>query len=215
MSNIYTFYVSPSTALIPLFIGVRYLKKQSVSYKFLLAFLMLSITSTILMRVFAYIYHNNVNIVKLYTIGEFPLLAGFYYRQFNSARMRQVIAACVVMFAAISISLFIISFKDVQFDNYSASIEALFIIFFGVSFVFNSTGQTLYRKDWSYYPANWFNTGILLYFSGSLFIFLLTNYILPYNYEIYRLVWKIHATLFLFLSLLFSIGFLKNRDTVK
>lgn len=167
------------------------------------------------MRVFAYIYHNNANIIKLYTIGEFPLLAGFYYWQFNSARVRQVIAACIVIFAAISISLFIISFKNAQFDDYSASIEALFVVFLGMLFVFVNNGQTVYLKHWSYYPDNWFNTGILLYFSGSLFIFLLTNYILPYNYEIYRLIWKIHATLFMFLNLLFSIGFFKIHATSK
>lgn len=209
MSHFYNFYIAPSTAFIPLIIGIRRQRRLCISYRFLLAFLVLSITSSILMRVFAYVFHDNSVILKLYTIGEFPLLAIFYYWQFDSLKMRRIIVTTIVLFAAISSILFGVSFKSVPFDDYSTSLESLLIIFLGISLIYKNGDLSATSKSWGYYPTNWFNTGILLYFSGSLFIFLLTNYILIDNNAVYLIMWDVNATLFVLLNLFLSIGFLK------
>lgn len=212
MSHIYSSYIAPLSALVPLTIGITRHYRLCISFRFLLAFLALSVMSTVLMRLFAYVYHNNMIIVKSYTVGEFPLLAAFYYWQFSSSTMRRIIASIIFLFTTLSVSLLIYSFRDVQFDDYTTSLESILIIFFGISLIFNNDGLSKTLKKWSYYSINWFNTGILLYFSGSLFIFLLTNYTLFGDYKVYSFIWDIHASFFLFLSVLFSIGFLKTNN---
>jgi hypothetical protein len=127
--------------------------------------------------------------------------------------MRKVISSLIALFTLFSVSMLLVYYKSVQFDDYTTSLESLLVIFLGVSFIFSDHGSASISKSWAHHPANWFNTGILLYFSGALFIFLLTNYMIAESLSLYDSFWDIHATLFLGLNLLFSIGFLKVKST--
>ncbi len=209
MSHIYTFYIAPASVIPPLILGFRRVNKLSFNYRFLLGYLGLSLVTSILMRVFAYVFHNNMIITRCYTVVEFPVLAGFYYWTSNSSIMRQIIKILVVSFAIFSISMLFVYYKSVEFDDFTSSLESLLVIFLGVSFIFGDHGSASKSKSWASRPVNWFNTGILLYFSGSLFIFLLTNYIIAESVYMYSSIWKVHATLFIGLNSLFSVGFLK------
>lgn len=209
MSHIYSFYIAPASVIPPILLGFRRFNKLNISCKFLIAYLISSLIASVLMRVFAYVYHSNKIVLKCYTIVEFPILAGFYYWQFSSPIMRQVTKGLIALFAILSISLFFTYYEDVPFDDYATSLESVLIIFLGTSLIFNDNSLISSSKPWAYYPKNWFNTGVLLHFCGSLFIFLLTNYTLVGDYAIYDFIWDIHATLFLGLNLLLSVGFLK------
>jgi len=71
------------------------------------------------------------------------------------------------------------------------------------------------EKKWVVNPINWVSTGLLLYFSGALFIFSFSNMTSLQKVSKYHsldvLIWDIHATLLLIMYLLFAIGFSKCR----
>ena len=58
--------------------------------------------------------------------------------------------------------------------------------------------------------ASWMNAGLLLYFSGSFFLFLFFEVIAKAR-SVNNLAWVLHATLVLLMYLLFTIGFLRTR----
>lgn len=141
MPHIYSNYIAPASVLIPLVIGLGVYKKVNTIHRFLLAMLGFSALSTILARVFAYLYHNNLIIVQSYTVGEFLLLAGFYYCQFQSLLMRRVIIAMAILFSILTIYLIIIFIGVIRFDDYAPSIESLLIIILSIA-LFNKNNDT-------------------------------------------------------------------------
>lgn len=205
---VYIRYIVPASVLVPLTLGLYRFNTINKSYRFLVAFLAFSAFSSILARIFAIFYHNNTVVIKSYTVGEFFLLAGFYYCKIKSRGMQCVIVVLTAMFTLFSIALILIFFSSDQFDDYSTTLESLLMIFFGLVLINNESSTSTIVNAWGQNSTNWFNTGILLYFSGSLFIFLLANYIPDPSSLIFKIAWIMHATFLLLLSVLFTKGFL-------
>ncbi|WP_342645239.1 hypothetical protein [Mucilaginibacter sp. CSA2-8R] len=212
MFHIFKIYFVPASVLIPLAIGLLRYKALNKSYRFLIAFLSFSALSSMIARVFAYVYHNNLIIIQSYTVGEFLFLSGFYYRQFNSLILKRIITAFVLLFVPFA-SYFIIHYADkIHYDDYGASIETLLIILLGIILINNNSSSSQKSESWALNPTNWFNTGILLYFSGSMFLFLFANINVDGNSLIYNITSIMHATLLTLLSVLFTVGFLKIKN---
>lgn len=130
MTHIYSSYIAPASVLIPLSVGLRHYDKLNIGHRFLIAMLSFSALSTMLARIFAFVYHNNLIIIQSYTVGEFLFLAGFYYNQFNSKAMQRTIAAMVTLFTIFASYLIVIYIDVIRFDDYAPSIESLLIFFF-------------------------------------------------------------------------------------
>ncbi len=217
MSNLYTNYIAPGSVLVPLAIGIWRYRETNTGHRFLLCMLAFSALSTITAKIFAVLYHNNIIVNQIYTVGEFLFLAGFFYFQFQSIFIKRIIIAMTLLFTIFSICLIVVFIGVVRYDDYAPSVESLLLIFLSIV-LFNKNNDSLSNTAaWHKNPLNWFNTGILLYFSGSLFIFLLINYVAnPYSL-LFRVVWNIQLTFLLMLSLLFAVGFCKikkERDTI-
>jgi hypothetical protein len=55
-------------------------------------------------------------------------------------------------------------------------------------------------------PMFWVSTGLLLYFSGNVLIFLSSNAVLHLSLEISRNVWAVHALLYTFLNIFYVVA---------
>ncbi len=214
MSKLYSDFIVPASVIIPIVIGFCRCKTFEISHRFLIAFLCFSIFFSIIGILSTHFFHNNILINELYTLVEFPLVAGFYYYQFSSKRMRKIITWITPMFIFFCICLIFIFAKVVRFDDYSTSVESLLVIFFSLALINERSNLLSNNYNWEQEPVNWFNTGLLLYFSGSLFIFLSFNYFL-FTISIGIVIWNVHATFFLLMNVLIAIGFIKIKDDAK
>lgn len=210
MSNYYNYIIAPTSTLIPLVIGAVRYKLLNVGCRILIAFLSLSVIGSILTRLFAYLFHNNIIINDLYTLLEFPLLAGFYYFHFSSLKMRNVILIMILAFMIVCVYFMVIYYSANRFDDYSTSIESLLLIFLSLALTTSRSNSLNVSNRWDEEPVNWFNTGILLHFSGSLFIFLLMNYFL-YDQSHFYIAWNALVTFSICMNVLFAIGFYKVK----
>ncbi len=210
MSNYYNYIIAPASTLIPLTIGVMRYKFLNTGCRILIAFLSLSVIASVLARLFAYLFHNNIIINNLYTLFEFPVLAGFYHFHFSSSKMRKGILVMVFFFILLCVYTMIIYYDVNRFDDYPTSVESLFLIFLGLVFVKSRNNSLNVSNRWDEEPVNWFNTGILLQFSGSIFIFLLMNYFL-YDQSHFYIAWNALVTFSICMNVLFSIGFYKIK----
>lgn len=91
-----------------------------------------------------------------------------------------------------------------QFNNYSTAVESLIVIFYALTF-FYKTLQELKIRYLEREPLFWISTGVLLYFSSSLFIFLFTNYVNSSERALF-IIWGIHGIFSLGLNLFYSIA---------
>jgi hypothetical protein len=113
------------------------------------------------------------------------------------------IAISFVLFSVIN-SLFIQSLYE--FNSYARGFEALLLIILSLLGFYKISTSS---GDSGGIP--WINAGILVYFSGGLTLFILSNYILPFSNAVNTLIWAIHSFLSIFLYVVISIGLWKSR----
>lgn len=149
---------------------------------------------------------NNLPFLHFYTISEFILLYLFYDIFFGNTfpkRLLRGIAISFVLFSVIN-SLFIQNIFE--FNSYARGLEALLLIILSLLCFYKIS---ISPQDTGGIP--WINAGILVYFSGGLTLFILSNYILPFSNSINTLIWAIHSFLSIFLYIVISIGLWKSR----
>ncbi|QJD94756.1 hypothetical protein HH214_02130 [Mucilaginibacter robiniae] len=155
--------------------------------------------------------HHRVNadVLHVYTPIEFLLLASFYRGSFESLIVRETILWTIIIFTVFCIINPIFLQNVYLFDTYTTSVEFIMLIIMSVAFM--SKENDSLNQRWQDNLDNWFNTGILIYFSGALFYFMLSNYLIGFPLYILFMFQAAHATLLLILYILFSIGFIRYK----
>jgi hypothetical protein len=205
----YISYVVPGTILFPLCVaGLRYtsidMKLRLIFYYLLLSFFFNSVTTAL-----AESGQNNLPLFHLFTLLEGVLLLFFYRECLDGYLKKRFFWVIVVLYTCFCLgnSLFV---QDLfSFNTYSRFVEALLIISLSL-YYFYTTLETKMSGQWYTDPLIIINIGLLIYFSSSLFLFLFSE-VLLLNKRINILAWVIHATLVMFMYILFGIGFFNYR----
>ena len=92
-------------------------------------------------------------------------------------------------------------FSPVQHVVESVAVLAFVFLFFRHELTRSLPTTPLERK-----PMFWVSAGLLLYFSGSMLIFLSSNAILHLSVEMSRRLWAIHALLYTFLNAFYVVA---------
>ena len=195
---------SSYSVLLPLSVGIykaRCMRPRSL-YIFLL-WLVSNAIINLLNVILAASDINNLLIMQLYTLLEFTFLTLLYRAIVRRKIIRKAATFCLAAF-------FIFKVIDMryitglyQIDTWAITIESMVMIVFGFfcfAQLLDERNSTLVGK-----PVFWINTGILVYFSGSFFIFLYSTYIFS-NAEEYYMYWSIHNMLVIVRDVLFAIG---------
>lgn len=193
-------------------------KTETLKYLFLYIFLLTLIEIAAKVVVF-YFKENNLPLLHLLTLGELILLSLFYRKiiakpNFKSKGFLYFIAFISILIICNSIflqSIFI-------YNSYAKSLVQGIIIAYAILYFYN---LTVHIEPQSYYKNNildidlnsqnqkslrLINSSILLYYSGSLFIFMFGNHY-KQNQDIYLMFWVFNAALALlfYILLFFSI----------
>ncbi len=157
---------------------------------------------------------NNLPGLHIYTIIEFTFYMLFYYQLFRSGRARLLIKVLVISFVLFAI-LFAFVFTDLwHFNTLSRSIEAFVLTFFGLAFFYYTLkGENTLRLE--KHPYFWLNSGLLLYFMGNIFLFMVYNILLNETKEVFNSYWSMHSMFNISANILFSIGFACSKQVLK
>ena len=162
----------------------------------------------VLVRASAYFLHYNLLLIHLSTIGETLLYIKIYREEFIDRTTRQRIRITSVIFAFFAIidSIWLEGFQ--QINSYTNLAESIIVI--SLSFLFFEKTITQKRKtDIHRIPMFVATVGIVIYLSGTVVLYLTTNYFITLNDEYNtRLMYLISSVLLLLLSLLLSRAFL-------
>ncbi len=197
--------VSPVAILFPIIISFIRFQHLGIELKTLSVFLYITAVFEIIFIILANYSINNLPFFHLYAIIEFSFLGVIFYRVFTRPSFKKAIIVTIIAFAAFAVinALFIQSIYE--FNTIARAVESFLLILLALLF-FYKVFQESTVKRLERYPMFWISSGILVYFCGSFFLFIFSNYILGQSGDMLHAYWGIHSTLNIVLNLFFAMG---------
>lgn len=173
-------------------------KSLPQSFKYLAYYLAWNLFIEVLSRVFIECEINNLPLLHIYTLLEFVFFS-FLYREMGI--FEKWTSRNFWIFLGVVMSLVVLNSAFLQsiwaYNSYAKSLVQLSLIGYGVAYIF-----LLREKNPMTSALNLMNAAILVYYSGSLFVFMFANVLLSNPYR--SLFWEANVYLnFIFQILIF------------
>lgn len=187
--------------------SLLYLKKLNTPFRRLFYFLIWNLIIEILSIVFTSLGHNNLPLLHIYTLGEFVLFSYFFISIITFPRLFRTLFWWFVGIGALFIVINSLFFQSIyDFNTYAKSFSQVSIIGYAVMYFYNLVTTNSFASD-TMKSLRLINSAILIYYSGSLFIFMYGRS-MEVN-EWYIMLWAFNAVLNLIFHLLIFIGLWK------
>lgn len=200
-------YLSSVSVLFPLilsFIRKQYLDK---ALKILLYYLFASLAIEVFATFWAFVLHKpNHFMLNTFVVVECVIISLMFSEVFVSVLLKKISLATTATFTIFSIVLLSYSESFFVFNSTISTIACLLITTW-VFVYFYQILQNLQEKTLSTLPMFWISVGCLLYFSGTLFVFLYGEIILnERSRTLYQNLWIIYYILLFIFRTLLAIG---------
>jgi hypothetical protein len=159
-------------------------------------------------------HKSTAHLFNVYYILLFFLLTWFYYEIvfIRSRRLMIWIGLAVYIQSFILITIYVQPFSEYQ---------TLLWVIIGIIMIVYSIEFFLYLMsarpsvNLLNYTTMWINSGILMYFSFNLFLFIISNYVFTHlDQEVSTVVWSFHNVNNIIKNLLFGIGIAMHRRKI-
>lgn len=203
-------HVSTASILVPAVLSLFRLRAIRAAYPTLLVYFWL----TALVEAWgAYLIFsgvkNNAPLYHVFHIFELGLLSFLYYRPFNTPFLRRLLFGLNGLYAVLA--LYHLSTAPFEWNGIGHALQGLTLILLALLFFYRLL-HTLEATNLFRFPMFWFNTAILVYFSGTLFVYMFSTYIVtPENYDALRDLWSLTIYLNLVFHLVLSVGVWHTR----
>lgn len=194
---------------IPFIIGIIrkvYLVKE---LKIIFLFTFNSVIFEVISRTMAIYKIPNLYLFHVYVIAEFFFISWFYHEIFKRYISSKTIPTIFIIFIIFSLIDTFVWHNPFTFNSYAKTLECCIVVAYTVFYLYK-TFDEFQDEDPSDTPFFWINAGFLFYFSGCLFLFTFSNFILTQGKSMGMITWALHAFFIVIMSSLFSIGLWKN-----
>jgi hypothetical protein len=205
----FTEYVSILVTLLPVFIGILRIKTLSREQRVLFLFSVVVLTTELCCYVLAKFRINNFFVLHIFTPLEFILLSAVYFCkvELKPVKVLLVIIAALFIFLEAADSFLIHNLQSL--DSISAASESLLLMLYSLFFFFYLLRTLEYKNPFDN-PLFWYNSGVLIYFSGSFFLFIFSNYMLHVSQGYFNDMWHINDLLNVTMNILFALALWKR-----
>lgn len=148
---------------------------------------------------------------RLYTLIEFVAISIFFISITTRHSFRKTMIILIAPFVAIVVIDFTVE-GILKRDDLSVGIESLIFITYSLITLYYILHDTEYTDILST-SKFWVISAVLLYFGGSVFVFISTNYIAKLSREMFDLIWAIHAFAVIIFCSVLSIGLWKAKES--
>lgn len=132
---------------------------------------------------------NNTILFNFFSIGELILLCLLYHRQYDRPGPRALALGFVAVFVPLALVRYLK--QPYGYDGLVMSVENLMLIVL-VLLYFYRLLHTLEATQLTRFPMFWFSAGILMFFAGSLFVFMFSSYLVANeNFPNYNGLWNV------------------------
>lgn len=196
--------------LIPIFIGINKSIYKSVGIKKLFWLLVVSFCIEVLNLILMRQKINTVSIFNSFTILEFVFLSSFYANFFYGIKRSHLNTIVLIAFVIVALLDFILVSGFKKVNTITISVESITLIIYSLVSFYFIMSEMLYENilEESFF---WINIAVLFYFSGSLFLFIFSNYLMQQGNKLFMDTYKIHTFVNAVWYLFISIGFWKVK----
>lgn len=208
----YLTYLSPAALLLGITFGLWHFRSLDDAHKTVTLYLFISLLTDLLMRMFAYLFDNNLVFILIFSLVELALFAFLYFRLLLERRYPTLLILVLIGILFIGWELLNLKFFSIpQFQSYSKVVDTLLIVLLSITFFFECLRK---EKDarWNFFRLN---AVILAFFSLNLIFFLPINFLIneKSNLKFYFWLGNLVATIAFYLFLTREIW--KNGTTRK
>ncbi len=194
--------------LVSCYLGIRYWHRLSGPLKVLAVYLWFNLGIEAGARIMGILYSQNLPLLHLYTLGECLLFSLFYRRILDE---NSIFKRFFPWILGITLSLVVLNTLFLQgifeFNSYGKTLVQVLIILYALDYAFRfpalDTPDTAKNKT-----LQLVNAAVLIYYCGSLFIFMSSQFELQMG-EAIRILWKINAILNLIFQIMILIALWK------
>jgi hypothetical protein len=204
-------YLSAAALLLPFSMGIYrkvYLNSSAKSIFYL-------ILCNLPVEVISIVLHakgvNNFKVMRVFTVIEFGLLSWFYFETLKAHRLAPYVKGLIFLFAGVAIYDYLKDNPN-NMDTLPMTVESLILIAYALFTFYYLLEKRVYSNILKA-PVFAFNLGVLVYFSGCLFLFIVGNFLLVLNSEMRNGLWLIHSLLNITFSIFITKGFWKTRTS--
>ncbi len=202
----YTSWVVP----IPLIIGLNRKKYLNYELRVIIYFLGNSVVFEFISKTMQIYKIPNLYLFHIYVLTEFLFISWFYFEIFKKYISPKIIPTVFVIFIIFSLIDTFVWHNPFTFNSYAKTLECIIIVSYTVFYLYK-TFDEFQDEDPSDTPVFWINAGFLFYFSGCLFLFTFSNFILTQGKPMGMVVWAIHAFFIIIMYSLISVGLWKSK----
>jgi hypothetical protein len=207
------FDIAPFAVWVPLLTALLFVKKTPYHI------LLLKIHLALVALVQAYAYYlwknsqNNLFLLHIYTVEEFIFLTLFYSHLLKKFISQHWFFAIIILFV-VSAVLNIMYLQPLKIHNTNMrGLESLIIIIWTIMYFYYRLSDENEGERHHSSGLLLINSGFLIYFSASLLLFSLGNFMSGTDYrEISKSLWSVHAIVSILLYLIIAIGIWKQRN---
>jgi hypothetical protein len=157
--------------------------------------------------IMGYVPHRplKITLYASFTFFEFLFFSYFFYLQIRSKTFKKYMIVSSTLFC-LFIVIYYLTVKFSRIDSLPIGIETIFIIIFSFYYLYeelnNTTTLFIYTK-----PAFWIILGMVLYLSGSFFIYIASGY---YSKDIVGRYWFVTNILTVIKNIFFCIAIISH-----
>lgn len=176
------------------FLGAFYWQRLSKSLKWLVLFLFFNLFIEITARFAAVAFRQNLPLLHLYTLGEF-LLFSLFYRQIldDQSVFKKYFSPLITLGLGLVVLNTLLLQSIFEFNSYSKTLVQVIIILYALDYAFRINENT-HPNTVQYQGLRLVNAGVLIYYCGSLFIFMASKYSNAVG-EAFRIFWQTNIIL--------------------
>ena len=193
--------IAPFAIFVPLAFSIRRIRQGSDVQRWLsIVIIVYAIAEFLFFFTGKHLHQNNLYLTHIVPVVEFALLIWF----FRVILSEKIIKTLIVLFTILSIFNVLFLESLTEFNTIARAVEALILIIVSLMYFYRLL-RDLNEQYLERSPLFWIATSILIYFSGSFFIFIYGNYIMP-SAKLSLTFWAIHALFSILKYILFTIA---------
>ncbi|MES2518857.1 MAG: hypothetical protein V4585_12160 [Bacteroidota bacterium] len=209
--EIATYIVKNVTWVVPIPLIIGIFRRKYLVRELLVIFLFIcnSVIFEFISKVMAIDKTPNLYLFHIYVLTEFFFISWFYFEIFKKYISPKIISITFILFTIFSLVDSFVLHNTLTFNSYAKTLECLIIVSYTVFYLYK-TFDEFQDQDPSDTPIFWINAGFLFYFSGCLFLFTFSNFILTQGKAMGMITWALHAFFIIIMYSLISIGLWKS-----
>lgn len=204
-------HISVYSIILPAIAACFVYKKAASSLRPFLWYIFFSVISEINSRLLIYVFNNNMVNFHLYTNFEFVILSIFFTKYINQIMFKRIVMVLAVLFP-LGYLIYNFAFNlFFKFNPLFLTLETFVLAIYGLYYFYNRIINEAPDNDLIKDPVFWIHNGMLLYFLGNTFFFMIYSYSTNLQHAWQGELWYIHSILNISANLIYCYGLLLHK----